>query len=297
MPQKDSWSFLLHNNYHPHCSNMNLLWFYGGSRYPGVVTKLFATRELPEREYANLMRAYGRAPRWVPRPLHFGQHGPLWGLWMEGVPGNPLPSRAISSVGPLRHVVEGLGSMHAALRENGSAAVQGDRHKRAVARPLAALAAFGNSVAVVAGCERLASKATAQWLAAQPVIPQHGDLFVGNVLTENSEMHIIDWESFGEIDLPFHDVLTLMISTLARGGTDASQWDRNLTSQMPDLLRRYTAAAGLAAPDVSVMLPLTFANWFSLQSADGREEFTGRTYRMVEQFFAQEKAWERAFLG
>src|SRR2546423_1772691 len=83
LPKGGEWSFLFNNNYHPHCSNLNLLWFHDGGQFPRVVTKLFHEPEIPKREFENLTRAYACAPSWIPKPLHFGYEGEFWTLWME----------------------------------------------------------------------------------------------------------------------------------------------------------------------------------------------------------------------
>ena len=37
MPESGDWRFLLYNNYHPHCSDMDLFWFHNGGTYPRAV--------------------------------------------------------------------------------------------------------------------------------------------------------------------------------------------------------------------------------------------------------------------
>src|ERR1700687_1152359 len=87
LPREGEWNFLFHNNYQPHYSNINLLWFHGRDKFPRAVTKVFRTPEIPKREFDNLSRAHGNGRDVVPRPLHFGQQEDFWTLWMEGVPG------------------------------------------------------------------------------------------------------------------------------------------------------------------------------------------------------------------
>ena len=82
-----------------------------------------------------------------------------------------------------------------------------------VAAPLDAVLQCGGPT-VRDGCLALLETATAGWLQTLPVIPQHGDLFIDNVLRYREEYHIVDWDSFGEIDLPFHDLITLLLSFL-----------------------------------------------------------------------------------
>src|SRR5579872_4843108 len=86
-PVSGKWTFAIHNNYHPQYSNLNVLWFHNNSQFPRVVVKFSEQCAPLRREYDNMRRAYRCAAAIVPRPLHFGDHGHLWGLWMEGVPG------------------------------------------------------------------------------------------------------------------------------------------------------------------------------------------------------------------
>jgi Ser/Thr protein kinase RdoA (MazF antagonist) len=109
------------------------------------------------------------------------------------------------------------------------------------------------------GCLALLETATAGWLQTLPVVPQHGDLFLDNVLRYREEYHIVDWDSFGEIDLPFHDLVTLLFSFLHGSGAPEG-WNRDLKKQIPFLVERYARRMQLPASMVSVLLPLTLAN-------------------------------------
>src|ERR1700678_3897036 len=87
IPGGGEWSALLHNNYHPHYSGINLFWFRGSEPFPSVVTKLHSERRIIEHEYNNLLRVSSPSSDCSPRPLHCGLIGDPWALWMAGVPG------------------------------------------------------------------------------------------------------------------------------------------------------------------------------------------------------------------
>lgn len=120
LPSTGDWNFWFYNNYHPHCVNLDLMWFHGADRFPRVATKLDRNPEILQREFDNLRQVYSRAPEWVPRPLSFGRLGDFWALWMEGLPGAPLqiPRGHVSPL--LGRIAEMIASIHAAVRSEAS---------------------------------------------------------------------------------------------------------------------------------------------------------------------------------
>lgn len=290
LPKCGDWTFLLNNNYHPHCSSLNLLWFHDAGEFPRVVTKLFREPELPQREFENLKQAHLRAAAWVPKPLHFGRQGEMWALWMEGVPGSRL--RTSNSPAHMQSLIETVASMHRAFRRT---EMKPDRYHRVVSDPVKTVAQFGESASVRSGCENLIGRTSADWLQSLPVIPQHGDLVFSNVLFYQGQWHVVDWESFGVIDLPFYDLFTLLLSLFRADGETPAHWDASLVKQVPGLIRQYALAVELPLTDVPVLLTLTLANWFHLQWSDGRKEFTNLMYKMIQHYFEHREAWESIF--
>jgi len=296
VPGTGEWSFLLHNNYQPHYSNLNLLWFHNGDQFPRVVTKVYREPRILEREFENLKQAFSRAPKWVPKPLYLGSQGGFWTLWMEGVPGLPFHAAHDYAPATLRSMVEMLISMHAGLRQPLEKS-DGNRYRRSVLSPLEMLAQFEDSDLIREGCARIAAGATVDWINSLPMIPQHGDLFAGNLLRYRRKWHVIDWESFGAVDLPFYDLFTLLLSLLRAGGEFPEQWDRSLLRQVPALIECYARGLGLSSADVRLLLPLTLANWFHLQWSDGRHQFTVRMFATIRHYFENSDAWEAVFIS
>jgi hypothetical protein len=295
LPGAGDWSFLLHNNYHPHCSNLNLLWFHNGARFPYVVTKAFHDESLPKREFENLQYLYARVPALVPRPLHFGLQAGWWTLWMEGVPGLRFGT---SSYNPatLRSLVQVVAKIHGAVRNGGNMPGPG-RYQRTIIEPLQTVAEFGMSSSVRAGCADIAATSSEEWLNSLPSIPQHGDLFSSNILSNRERWWVLDWESFGIIDLPFYDLFTLLFSLLRTGAEyTPEQWDGSMTKHVPALIASYAEALGMTTADVPRLLPLTLANWFHLQWRDGRKEFTEQMYKAIRHYFEHPGVWNNAFL-
>jgi Ser/Thr protein kinase RdoA (MazF antagonist) len=210
---------------------------------------------------------------------------------MEGVPGvrfwDPSSAR-------LRSLVEMVISLHQALRSG--VAVQPDRYRRSVSDPLASLLEFDNAAAVREGCAGLAERIAPAWLDALPVIPQHADLFLDNILTDGQQWHIVDWESFGSTDFPFYDLGTVLVSRLRTGGETPQHWDAALAAQTPALVKRYAEKIGLLSADIRLLLPLTLVNWFHLHWCDGRRAFTRRMYHVITHYFEHTSTWEEVFL-
>jgi hypothetical protein len=291
--ERGDWRVLLINNYQPNYSTLSLFWFQMDDQFPSVVTKVFGDPKIPTREFEHLKEVHAVAPALVPRPLHVGQAGGSWMLWMEGKPGWPFRPRKDSSSARLGSVVDALVSIHRSVQRGPGT---GDRHRRMVSEPLNTLQQFGRAPSVREGCGRLAARCTEQWLGSLAVIPQHGDFFLNNLLFHRNQCCLLDWESYGAIDLPFYDLLTFLISLLRGAGEAPESWSPSLIRQVPGLIHRYASGLGGDMPDVSVLLPLTLANWFHLQWVDGRREFTGRMYRTIEHYFEHADLWEEVFL-
>jgi Ser/Thr protein kinase RdoA (MazF antagonist) len=269
---------------------MDVFWFHEGDESPRVVTKISRDRSRGEREFANLQQVYHAAPKWVPKPLYFGEHGGLWTLWMEGVAGG-APRGGVTG-DTLRSMCDVVTGIHQSLRKTSG---RKDRYQQIVIDPLRSLAEFGDSARVVEGCRRVLERAHREWFGGMPAIPQHGDLYPGNLLVKGGEWHVVDWEGFGLTDLPAYDLYTLLVSLLWEEGNTSDRWTPGLTCQIPAVIKAYSARIGLQAADMRLLLPLALANWFHLQWRDGREKFAGRLYQTMEDYFARESSWERIF--
>jgi aminoglycoside phosphotransferase (APT) family kinase protein len=294
LPAGGEWNFLVHNNYHPHGSYLNILWFHNGGQFPRVVVKCSSDAAEVKREFENARLAHQCAPDVVPAPLHVGHQGELWGFWMEGVPGSVLRTAGGLAPRVSHSLADMVASLHSAVRREGRP--DPDRYRRMVQEPLAAVARFGSSASVLAGCSRLAAEVSPQWVASLPSIPQHGDLYAGNILSHRDRWYIVDWENFGQIDLPFFDLLTLFYSLLRDSGKTPETWDPDLMDHLPSLIRAYAQRLGLSTGDISLLLPLTLANWFNLHLKQNRKAFTEDMYQAIQTYFETPQPWERAFL-
>jgi hypothetical protein len=295
LPAGDKWTCLFHNNYHPHCKSINLLWFYEDAKFPGVVAKLYREPEILQREFANLKAGFAASPRHVPRPLHLGPLGDYWTLWMEGVPGYQFRPEAVHTRGALRSVVDATISIHSGLQTS-SDRPDPARWQRMVADPLNTVSRFGSSALIQERCSSLASSISPDWLMSLPTIPQHGDLFLGNILCHRGVARIVDWESFGFVDLPLYDLITFCFSLLRGEDDRAEPLPRWAMNQMPPLIGRYCKAVGLDNLELRWLVPLSLMNWFQLQWSEGKREFSQGLYRFIEDYFRRPERWE-AFLA
>ncbi len=296
LPKTGEWNLLLNNNYHPHYSSLNLLWFHKDGEFPTVITKVFPEPQIPNREFENLRQAHRYAPALVPQPLHIGSYDGFWMLWMQGVPGFRFRVNDGCSPAVMRSMVEMVISLHGALRKS-AARIDPDRRRRMVLEPLQTVVDYCDSASIRDGCSKLASRSSADWVHSLPVIPQHGDLFAGNVLSHHDRWAVVDWESFGVVDLPFYDLFTLVLSVFRARGDNPVLWDEVLVKQVPTMLDCYTRSLHLSPADIELFLPLTLVNWFHLQCADGRKEFMRPMGRMIQDYFENTGSWEKVFRG
>jgi aminoglycoside phosphotransferase (APT) family kinase protein len=293
LPAGEAWRFWVYNNWHPHCANLDIMWFHENDVFPRVISKLDRKPETMAREFANLSQVHACIPEYVPRPLKFGKFDDFWALWMEGVPG--LPFAVNHSSKTLPRIVEMLVSIHSAVRgqdtRDGS-----ERYRRMVYEPFETLAGFGDSAAVRAGCARFSRQIGQEWVDSLPPIPQHGDLYPENIISFKGRQRVLDWETYGAIDLPFYDLLTLLVSLLIPERTEPVDLDPGLVRQVPGLIKLYARGMGLVVPDLELLLPVVLVNWFYLMWLDGRKKFTARIYQSIEHLFEHPADWQRIFL-
>lgn len=285
LPVGGQWHFWVYNNWHPHCANLDIMWFHGDDRFPRVVTKLDREQGALEREFENLAFVHSRVSDCVPRPFDFLKLGDFWALWMEGVPGFPAN---IGRSAKMRHsIVKALVSIHTAV--HGETKRTGDeRYRQMVCDPLQVLTQFGDSAAVRTECGRLSQKIDKEWVDSLPVFPQHGDLYPGNIIWFRDQPHVLDWESFGDVDLPFYDLLILLVSLLMPDGMTPAP---DSVRQAPSLIKQYSAGIGLAVPDLELLLPLVLANWFHLKRTNGGRKSTERMYRLIAHLLEHSDIW------
>jgi hypothetical protein len=213
---------------------------------------------------------------------------------MEGVPGMSSLSRDHRPA-RLLTVAMTLASLHNALL-NKTTQVGAERYRRMVLDPLATVARFAAEPSVLRGCAEIQGLISVEWIDSLPVIPQHGDLISSNLLGDGDRWYVVDWaETYGMVDFPFYDLLTLLLSLLTARGETIEHWNPGLANQIPNLIQRYAQEMRLPAGTSSLLLPLTLANLFHLQWRDGRHQFTDRMYKTILDYFKHRDQWQNVF--
>ena len=118
-----------------------------------------------------------------------------------------------------------------------------------------------------------------------PLIPQHGDFCVRNVLYRNAkEMVLIDWEDFSQISLPFVDLAMLQISLAdIWRKIDGNSGDKFIMhpivqdkiSRLRDIMQK---RLGLAGEELEVCNLLSFAYLIGNNLRKGRISTANRIY-------------------
>ena len=296
MPSKGAWKFLVHNNFHPHYSSLNVFWFYETERFPRAVAKACREKHVVEREYENLRSIHALLHDQVPRPLSFNCINGFWILWIVGVPGLRIPIQEYYPAETLIPIIDLLVTIHRILEKAPSTQSQ-NRHTQMITNPLQAVIEFGPDPSVRSGCRELADRASAEWLGSLPVIPQHGDVFLDNIVRDKRQYRLVDWESFGAVDYPFFDLIMFLTSLLRSSGATSAHWDTRHTGQISSLVRRYAMGLNLSLSSLPVLIPLTLAKWFELEMLEGRKKRAEHVYASIKDYFDNTSAWHEVFLG
>lgn len=289
LPADGRWKFLVHNNYQPNYSGLNIFWFHNDSRDPLVVTKIFPEPSLANREFQNLVDAHGCAPGEVPKPYGLFEQRQLWGLWMSGVSGSPLTSPLLLSDALVDRLCDTLVAI-----QKGVAAIRPanpGRYQESVCAPLEF--AMERCPSIADGCRRTLQAYGNGKLDRLPALPQHGDLYSGNLIVDKDQKWgIVDWELFGKVDLPFYDVLRFLLSLDSAPAPD--RWNASVRRYAQRLIARYADALQIERREFTCLLPLLLANWHYRQPLAEGKAFA---LEALKDYFARPTAWERAFLA
>ena len=108
-----------------------------------------------------------------------------------------------------------------------------------------------------------------------PPIPQHGDFWWQNVLMAEDRYWAIDFDAFGDVQVPLYDDLTMMCTTLRlRPGTGETGFERLLADRFEalacrELLTERASASGLAPSQLDGVLVYHLAHMASTVNRRG----------------------------
>lgn len=288
-------NFFIFNNYHLESTNINIFWFQKRQRFPFLVTRLSHDGDALEREYDHLCQVESYHVDSAPRPLHYGPLGGFFTMWMTGLPGTRFQPDASRLRRHLDTLISTVLTMHSRLRGAAQPANE-QRVKRVLDDPINSVLNYKNSTVIHRGYHAVHLASRDLVASSLPVIPQHGDLFLGNILWDKQRFYFVDWEEFNTIDLPCYDIFTLLLSILQSFSQSPAAWPKRLTRLMASQLRRYAAVLGLSSDIQRVLLPLTLANWFHRQYIQGHQKSAQQKYTWIENYFEHEALWQEALL-
>jgi hypothetical protein len=288
--------FFIYNNYHPHCTNINIFWFGGNKKSPIVFTRLSRDPSPLEHEYGSLHQLRDKGVLCTPRPLHFGFLSGFHSLWMTGMPGYRIKPGDVSVSSYLGDLTTALASMHNKIRNHASRSTI-SRTENFLIGPLESVRTFGGAKLASLFKKHYENGSRKLLDGVLPIIGQHGDMSVGNVLREGKNFFFVDWESFSVLDWPAFDLFTLLTSILDGFGDDASAWPVAFTRQLPSSIRSYCNRISLPLESAEPLFYLTLINWFHLQYQEGREAGYKRKYRILENSLENKNLWLKTFFG
>jgi len=282
------WGFIIHNNYQLNYSGINIFWFHNHDRDPCVVTKIFPEPSLAHQEFRNLQDAYPFAPGTVPKPLTLCQTDDYWTLWMSGISGTKLSANHISDAA-LDRFCDDLVAIQKGVSAKRPASPH--RYRDCILEPVELT--IQQAPQISAACRRVLEEYTENRAGRLPVLQQHGDLYIGNIIVNGSgEWAIVDWELLGIVDLPFFDVVKFLFSL--GEGTAPDRWHPDIQRGARRLISRYTKALGIDPREFLSLLPILLANWFYCQPLiQGKETALGA----LRDCLTRPANWERVLLA
>jgi aminoglycoside phosphotransferase (APT) family kinase protein len=125
--------------------------------------------------------------------------------------------------------------------------------------------------------------------AKAPALPQHGDCCTVNVLWNEGEIRILDWEHFAFVFEPFTDAWTFVLSICEDSGDSEGA---SLFSPGPNAtaaeqaIRHYASRVGLPAPLAREVFPLVLARCIYLNTLRNRVMNARRICRILNSYVA-----------
>jgi aminoglycoside phosphotransferase (APT) family kinase protein len=266
----------IYNNRGGPTSSILVFGFAPGEWRPAVTVKLSKDWERASREHAALARLAPKLPGRVPNVYLAGERCGWRFLAMEGVAGAPISAARLP-----RHLASIVGLMVALHRECEEGPMSGADVAAEIEAPLRAFERdyAGERTALEGLCRAVGNHLVSLRDVALPCVLQHGDFTLGNLLAgPKGTVMVVDWEEFGVVRTPGHD-LAVLFSSLP--GRDPFA-DRRLGKACVGALAAYAAAAGLDPRWLKVLVPVGMMRFVLFCASVGREEPFGRTLARLE---------------
>ena len=198
----------LYNNYDLTEGSILLFLFKHSATAPFSVLKLSRNKTILFREYENLKLIRNIYPTIATVPLFFDEIEEFYVLCTE-----PLNAYRVTGYRAqfkkLRLVTARLSKLHHLLQsQTGTTTIQPAEYLT----PFSGLYDTDLPVAIADYYNDLAMEHVGK-IESMPVrrIPQHGDLYFDNILAMGSQVYFLDWEDFGEVNMPGYDLFSLVL--------------------------------------------------------------------------------------
>ena len=287
---------LAYNNFDRTTSSVLLSIFSSDGTEPAVVAKLCAKVEHLAREFENLRAVRRAVPEVAPLPLFLDRVGGYGVLGMKAVHGGGVSGWA-ECRDRLPAVVDLLVRVHGALREMDG---REDGLRRSVEDALQCLAGHKQDLRTWAAAARVSEEVMAAVEKGRlPLIPQHGDFYLRNILFRGREVFVIDWEDFGEVCVPGYDLFSLFLDFFVpwkAGGTDRFFGDARLAEVLRTATRAYFKALEVPLDLAGALLGFTVIRRFTYSEQMGRSA-SGRLRQRVQGYFENGERFARMVAG
>ncbi len=264
--ERDRLAYLLYSNRGETRSSVLVFVFAPGEPDPRAIVKLRRDRESVAREAHTLRRLSLEIPGRVPRVHLTGEIGRWAFVAMEGMAGQPItPWEFETHAGALlRALVEIHGPMRGGMADKATVGAEMLEPLREFER------VWGSGCADLALlCRSLRERVETLRGVGFPVIPQHGDFCLDNVLVGRDRgVVVLDWEEFATVQLPGYDLVVLFASLVGRNVLE----ERKLAHLLAESLRVYAREMGVEARWLGVLVPLSMIRFVLFCAGEERLE-------------------------
>jgi thiamine kinase-like enzyme len=100
-----------------------------------------------------------------------------------------------------------------------------------------------------------------------PLIWQHGDFHFANIFIDGEKMKLLDWENFGEIELPMYDLFTFL-SSRAGAELSADEFVRKFKKELENYATTFSVDRSLFEPFYKMHVILNYVKKIPLYESN-----------------------------